>query len=236
VLPLQPDLLILYLGRNDCIPQAFNHYRPDYSHFRDPNHDFTRSNYSFKRAFRISKLFLVLVNAKPRLFGWNTAAEHPVYSSVRWENRPLPNEVVANLRDRRRTAAYEANVRAIVSLAQEQGIPIVLSSIAFIPERLKMEFLPVEPSIFEAMRVQVDRNNDVMRAVAADMGPGVFFVDGHRLGLDHPEVFVDDCHVDEKGDSLHAQQFFDFITAKGLLQSADAERSGPPFVQVHPRP
>ncbi|MCZ6675152.1 MAG: GDSL-type esterase/lipase family protein [Verrucomicrobia bacterium] len=34
VLPLDPDLVIIYHGRNDLIPQAYNGYQNDYSHYR----------------------------------------------------------------------------------------------------------------------------------------------------------------------------------------------------------
>ncbi len=68
VLPLKPDLIVLYEGRNDLIPQAYNRFRPDYSHFRDPDGDFTRSHYWFKTLFKVSRLSLMVVLAKPKLF------------------------------------------------------------------------------------------------------------------------------------------------------------------------
>lgn len=215
VLPLKPDLVILYVGRNDLIPQAFNDYRGDYSHFRDPAGDFTRSNYRIKNILRISRLALLVVDWKPKWFGWNRVAEHPVYSTVRWENCPKPAEIVANLRDPAKTEAFRANVEAIVSLAKEQGIPILLSTFAFIPDRLKMEFLPVDPMIFEPMRVQLQRNNQAVREVASKLGAPL--ADGERL-LEHPEVFTDDCHVTDQGDSLRARIFFDEILKDRLLE------------------
>jgi lysophospholipase L1-like esterase len=215
VLPLKPDLVILYVGRNDLIPQAYNDYRPDYSHFRDPYADFTRSNYRIKNVVRFSRLALLLVDWKPGWFGWDRVAEHPVYCTVRWGNYPKPEQIVANLRDPGKTDTFRSNVEAIVSLAKERGIPILLSTFAFIPERLKLEFLPVDPMIFEPMRVQLQRNNQAVREVASKLG--AHLVDGEQL-LQHPEVFTDDCHVTDAGDSLRARIFFDGIVRDKLLE------------------
>ena len=215
VLPLKPDLVLLYVGRNDLIPQAYNGYRPDYSHFRDPHGDFTRSNYRIKNVVRFSRLALLLVDWKPGWFGWDRVAEHPVYSTVRWENYPKPPEIVANLRDPRKTDAFRSNVEGIVSLAKERGIPVILSTLAFIPQRLKMEFLPIDPMIFEPLRVQLQRNNQAVREAASELG--AHLVDGEQL-LQHPEVFTDDCHVTDRGDSLRARIFFAGILRDKLLQ------------------
>jgi hypothetical protein len=69
VLPLDPDLIVILDDRNEIFPQLFRNYRDDYSHYRAPEYDFARSNYGYKKLFRISYLFMLLASGKDGRFG-----------------------------------------------------------------------------------------------------------------------------------------------------------------------
>jgi len=213
--PLRPDLVIVYHGRNDLIPQCYNDFRPDHSHFRDRGYEFRSANQTLKRGFAVSRLFMLAALALPGVSGWDPIQENPVYASVRVENRPSADEVLRNLADPARTQAFRANIGGIVRLSRESGAGVILGTFAFLPEKLRTEyFLREDPAIFDALHEQLERNNAVLRELAEQ--PGVYLADTQRLE-ETPEIFFDDCHVDERGHEQRARILLDVILTNQLL-------------------
>ena len=201
VLPMQPDLVIVYHGRNDLFPQLYDNFEIDYSHFRDWTYDFTATNRDLKRWFGRSRTFMLFGLAFPTISGWDEVAEHPIYGSVRLENRPLPERAVRNLNDPTRTHGFTRNNEQLISLASSHGADVVLATFAFRPDK--------------PLRAQLNRNNDVLRQLAAN-GRGVFLAETAALA-EREDVFVDDCHVKEEGHKLRAEILFATLKHHDLL-------------------
>lgn len=216
VLPMQPDLVIVYHGRNDLFPQLYDNFEIDYSHFRDWTYDFTATNRDLKRWFGRSRTFMLFGLAFPTISGWDEVAEHPIYGSVRLENRPLPERAVRNLNDPTRTHGFTRNNEQLISLASSHGADVVLATFAFRPEKLQSwPFLREDPRLVEPLRAQLNRNNDVLRQLAAN-GRGVFLAETAALA-EREDVFVDDCHVKEEGHKLRAEILFATLKHHDLL-------------------
>lgn len=219
VLPLEPDLVIVYQGRNEILPQAYNNFREDYSHYRKADYSFSTTNYLHKPAFRVSNLFMLLSVYPVDRFGWSSRDENPVYGTIRFENRPTADELIRNLSDPAPTRVYRNNVESMVLLLKERNISIVLGTMAFRAEKIATYgILTDEPETVEALRAQVERNNHAVREIAAT----------HQLPVaemaalaNEPQLFYDDVHVSEEGHIRRATIIFDTIREQGIFKVAE---------------
>lgn len=208
VLPLDPDVVIIYEGRNEVFPEAFNNYAPDYSHYLKTGYCDRTTNYLNKELFRISHLYMLLATYKGDRFGWSWRDEHPLYGRIRYENQPTSEELVANLTDRSRTGTYRNNLEAMAGICNAKGIKLLLCTMAFRPEKLATGILRYDPAIFEALGEQVDRNNCVVREVASRQGLPV--VETAALAAE-PDLFVDDCHCKGPGYARRAKLLYPMV-------------------------
>lgn len=219
VLATQPDLVIVYQGRNDLFPQAYDNFEMDYAHFRDWSYDFTATNRDLKRWFRWSRTLMILALAFPPVSGWDYVAEHPVYGSLRLENRPPPDRAVRNLNELGRTEGFRRNTERLVGLASEQGVAVVLATVAFVPRKLRTwPFLDEDWMLLKPLREQLNRNNDVLRQLAANE-PGVYLAETAALAV-RKHVFFDDCHVTKEGHRLRAKMLLEALEGHDLLPVA----------------
>jgi len=71
VLPLDPDVVVVYQGRNEVLPQAYNNFVDDYTHYRRPGFSYAVSNFGHKWLFSWSRLCMLLCTARGQRFGWS---------------------------------------------------------------------------------------------------------------------------------------------------------------------
>jgi lysophospholipase L1-like esterase len=213
VLPLDPDVVVIYEGRNEVFPQAYNGFRDDYAHYRNPDFSYVVSNYGHKSLFRWSRLAMLLCTLRGERFGWSEEAEHPLYGGLMRSNRPSTAEVVANLAEGSRTEPYRRNLAAMVTLCRAAGKSVVLATMAFVPEKLLMNELDADDALRAPLAAQVARNNDVIRAVGRELGVPV--VETAVLARE-PDLFIDDCHMKPAGHQRQAELVF--ATVAKLLE------------------
>ncbi len=216
VLPLKPDLVVVYQGRNDLLPQSYNNFQEDYSHYKKADYNFSNTNYLCKPLFKISHLFMILSLYKGDRFGYSSVEEHPIYGTINYENRPTAKELTKNLNDLRPTRAYRNNVKSMVLLCQGNGIPIILSTMAFVEEEIRTSgILTDEPKIFEPIGKQLERNNKVMREVGKLYNVPVAET---SVLTKNPEWFVDDCHMKPEGHEKRAYIIFKTIMENDIFK------------------
>ncbi len=107
VLPLEPDIVVVYQGRNELFPQCYNNFVPDYSHYRGADHSIKWVNYPYKLAFRISCLLMSLTAENVLTLGWSAREDNPPYGCIRDENRPDSSEIIENLQDPARSVTQD---------------------------------------------------------------------------------------------------------------------------------
>jgi lysophospholipase L1-like esterase len=214
VLAVEPDVVVVYQGRNELFPQAYNGYRDDYAHFRDPDWDFARTNRAHKAVFRLSRLALVLCTWRGDRFGWEGYLENPVYGCNVKANVPTPAETVANLLDPARTGGYRANVERLVASARAAGAEVLLCTMAFRAERFATGMLHEDPSIHPALAAQVDENNEVVREIARRLG--VPLAETAAMAGDEG-WFRDDCHMTAAGHARRAEIVRGRLLEEGLV-------------------
>jgi lysophospholipase L1-like esterase len=202
VLPLEPDVVVLQPGRNEIFPQAYNHFRPDYTHFRRPGFSFVVSNYGHKELFRWSRLFMCLCTVRGDRFGWSETEEHPLYGGIVWENKPTVAEALANVREPERLDTFRRNLEGIVELCGARKIGLLVTTMQFRPELMAFQELAPSPDLDRALSDLLDRDNDVLREVASRAGVPV--AETAKI-TDRRELFVDDSHLTPEGHALQAQ-------------------------------
>ena len=212
VLPMKPDVVVLYQGRNELFPQAYNGFKADYSHYRNPNFNYTVSNYGHKLVFSYSRLAMLLCTVRGARFGWSELEEHPLFGGLMRENRPSVQEAIENLADERRSAALRRNLETLCAICKSRGITLVLTTMAFRPERLAVAAeLGDDPALRQPLAAQLAENNDVMRSVAREQG--VPLVDTATLS-ERQDLFLDDCHLTAEGHAARADMVFEVLASR----------------------
>ncbi len=218
VLPLAPDLVVVYQGRNELFPQSYRNYEPDYSHYRDPAWNFSSTNTLHKAVFRVSHLALLLCTHRGQRFGWEERLENPVYGCVVKSNAPEVEEIGPFLEDPSRTGAYRHNVEELVRISRAAGARVLLTTFAFRVDDFATGNLPEDPRSYPALDAQVRENNDVVRAIGEERGVSV----AETAALaEEPALFRDDCHVTPEGHTRRARIVLERILADGLLPAPD---------------
>jgi lysophospholipase L1-like esterase len=216
VLPLDPDLVIVYQGRNELFPQSYNHFRPDYSHYRNPAYRFEDTNVGHKALFRLSHLAMLLCTWHGDRLGWSSREEHPLYGNLRYENRPQTEELIANLQEPLRNQTYRDNIQSMVNLCRENKVAVVLCTMAFDAPRLATGNLINDAAIHPALQMQVEENNASVREVGRQLGVPVAET---AVLAQNPEWMTDDCHCNRQGHQRRAQILLQILESSGLLQS-----------------
>ncbi|HLU39337.1 MAG TPA: SGNH/GDSL hydrolase family protein [Planctomycetota bacterium] len=211
VLPMQPDVVVVLEGRNETFPQAYEGFRPDYTHYRRPGFAYAVSNYAHKEVFAWSRLAMLACTLRGERFGWSETEEHPLYGGIFWENRPTLAQAEHNLARPERSATWRANLTGIVALCRARGVEVVFCTMAFVPDKLALDELPREPGLGAVLAAQVERNNAAMREVAAALGVPV--AEGARLAA-RPELFHDDCHMNAEGHRERARIVFETLAPR----------------------
>jgi len=216
ILPLQPDLVIIYQGRNEIFPQSFNNFASDYSHYRKADYSFKATNYLYKPLFKFSNLFMIFATYRGSRFGWSWTDENPAYGNTRFENQPTATQVIENLDDPSRNRVYRSSVASMVAICKSRNIDIILCTMAFQADRLATGNLENDPIIYESLQKQVNENNQIVREIANKFGVPV--AETASL-MNEPELFLDDCHFNEKGHARRAAIIYQTIVESKLFQS-----------------
>jgi lysophospholipase L1-like esterase len=218
VLNLSPDMVIVYEGRNEVFPQAFNDFRSDYSHYREVDYSFRYSNYLFKPLFRISNFSMLLMHGVvsyfgPEALGWSEIQENPMYGTINYANRPTVEQLRLNLAQPERNWTYRNNIETILRLCQAGNITVVTSSLAFLKDKYSSGVIPRKMADLSAIEMQIQENNGIVRELAQQYG--ATFVDC-AAELSRQELLADDCHFNAEGEMARAQLIYKHIAP--LLQ------------------
>jgi lysophospholipase L1-like esterase len=202
VLPIEPDMIVIYHAFNDLLPRVFNDYQEDYYHFRksDPN------NPPGMTRFYLYRLALAVMS--PGFFHEN----YNLMSKV-WKIENLPNtdtERTQNFLDSTNDA-FVFNMDNIITLAQGKGIDVVLASFAMRTDIWHwMDNMP--PYVWEA---GIAENNVAIRKLAEQYELRLVpfaeapFVRGSKSY--RAMMFSDSIHMSPAGNEFKAQVFADTI-------------------------
>ena len=202
VLPVDPDMVIIYHGFNDLLPRVFDDYQEDYYHFRksDPNNPPGMSRfYIYRLALRV---------LSPGLFHENNNLMRHV-----WKTQNLPDTDTERARNFLASSsdAFRENMEDMVALLKGRGVKVVLASFAILPDTWHwMDAIP--PYLWE---LGIKENNEVVAELASKYDvPEVPFAEApFKDGAAYykTKMFDDSIHMSPAGNQFKAAIFADTV-------------------------
>ena len=202
ILPVEPDMLIIYHAFNDLLPRVFDDYQEDYYHFRksDPN------NPPGMTRFYLYRLALAVLS--PGFFHENYNLMTKVWKT---ENMPVTDTERAQNFLNSSNDAFIFNMDNIITLARGKGIDVVLASFAMNSDIWHwMDNIP--PYLWE---VGIAENNAAIYELSDQYQlPLVPFAeapfrDGSREY--QAKMYADSIHMTAEGNRFKAQIFANTI-------------------------
>ncbi|MDP6436745.1 MAG: GDSL-type esterase/lipase family protein [Gammaproteobacteria bacterium] len=154
ILPLDPDMVVIYHGFNDLFPRIFNDYQEDYFHWRRSN---THNPPGLTR-FETYRIALKVLN--PVAFSDNYDLTNMV-----WKTENLPNSDDDRLANffASDSGAFERNLDYMITSLQARGVQPVLATFAIRPDIVHWnDYLPAF-----AWEEGIRQNNAAIERVAA---------------------------------------------------------------------
>jgi len=153
LLPIDPDMVIVYHGYNDLFPRVFNDWSDDYFHFRKSN----THNPPGMTSFISWRLMLKVLNP---------VAFHENYNltKVVWKVENLPDSDTERMRNfyNSDASAFERNMEYIVKAVADHGAVPVLATFGISPDIVHWnDYIPAF-----AWEEGIRQNNRAIRAVA----------------------------------------------------------------------
>ncbi|MGI9308065.1 MAG: SGNH/GDSL hydrolase family protein [Gammaproteobacteria bacterium] len=207
VLPIKPDMVVIYHGYNDLFPRIFDDFQDDYFHFRRAN----PNNPPGMSRFLVYRLILRVVN--PIAFNENYDLMNRV-----WKTDNLPESDAARLQNFIDTseAAFEANLDHMVKVLLAYDVQPVLATFANQRDGLHWnDYIPAY-----AWEEGINQNNRAIRRVAKkyDLPLVPFSEEASDLPATNPWrkktegcCYTDSIHMSSEGNSIKARIFADTI-------------------------
>jgi len=215
ILPLNPNMVVIYHGYNDIFPRVFSNYQDDYYHFRraDPN------NPPGLTRFLVYRIILRALNPVAFNENYNLA-------SIVWQTKNLPDSDAVRTENffNSDTNAFEENLANMITVLQANDVQPVLATFAISKDiRHWNDHIPA--FLWEE---GIRQHNDVIRKLAKEYSvPLVPFAErGDNLlivnNYDDPEgcCYEDSIHMTPVGNQIKARFFADVIAP--LITSAGA--------------
>jgi len=198
ILPIEPDMVIIYHGYNDLFPRVFDNYQEDYYHWRksDPN------NPPGMTRFYLWRLALRALN--PTSFHENYDLQRYI-----WKTENLPEsdtERLVNFDDSS-NAAFTRNLDYMITTLKAKNIQPVLASFAIYPDIWHWnDYFPAY--VWEE---GIRQNNVTITALAEQYElPLVPFAEA-VTGARYRDLYNDSIHMTSEGNVLKANVFADML-------------------------
>jgi len=202
ILPINPDMVIMYEGFNDMLPRVFNDYQDDYYHFRrsDPNNPPGLSRFFLYR--------LAMRVLSPSFF-------HENYNLARqvWKTQNIPEtdtELAQNFLSSNNDA-FKFNMDNSIRLLKSWNIKVVLATFAMAPDIWHWQEI-IPPYMWE---IGIAENNDSIRALAKQHSLTLVpFAEApfERGAADlQSQMFDDSIHNSIAGNQFKAEIFADSV-------------------------
>ena len=217
VIPLEPDIVIVYHGFNDLVPRIADDFKNDYSHFRKIP---LNSGYGFFKYLNHSYLFLMLKRI--------VAGPEDLHSYIfNYHNIPASETQKLLNFEKNGPEHFSYNMDLIITILRAHDILPIVPTFAFMPGRLD-GWCPVLPdSLWEK---GVSQNNRVIESlVKKHQLPEV---DYYAYAKRHPGTFSGKIHMKNRGNRLKAEFLADHLlsnaeTRNRLVKKSSALQNNP---------
>lgn len=202
VLPINPDMVIIYHAFNDMLPRVFNDYQEDYYHFRrsDPNNPPGLTRFYLYR--------IMLRALSPWYFHENNNLARNVWKT--WNLPATDTELARNFLASNNNA-FTFNMDNSIRLLKSRDIDVVLATFAMEPDIWHWQEI-IPPYMWE---IGIGENNDSIRQLATQHQlPLVLFAEApFKQGADDyaARMWDDSIHNSIAGNRFKAHIFADTI-------------------------
>lgn len=205
---LSADLVIFHEGGNDVAPLMFADYNPEYSHFRSSG---TKPYLGkIERTLLKSEFFKILYSKY-----WNPVST--VYVSQPQPFNDIPRDIVMQRIRETKPTGFERNLDLLITIAKSDGANVLLFGFLQARESNLAKGRPVLRGLEHALVVGLEKNYEVMDALAKRHG--IDFLKPNQD--DFPDDwFQDNAHLTEAGEAKKAEIVFKQIVRTNSLAKA----------------
>lgn len=221
---LEPDLLVIYHAVNDVHsrlvwpPEA---YKADNSGYRQSIYEQNLNHgSSIWTYFNLGRIIHESLMNHDLLLAKKKREGHPESGKdyeLRYQRivKTYPDGIfkeasVSDIFKMNKPTYFKRNINYMISLAQSEGVEVMLSTFAFCPDTIKQSTYA-----FPALNKAIHEHNTVLKEIAAERNVPLF--DFEKKFPQSREYYNDDIHVNEKGSLLKASLFSDFIISNKLV-------------------
>jgi len=224
LLDLEPDLLVIYHAVNDVHarlvwpPEA---YKADNSGYRQSIYEQNLNHgSSIWTYFNLGRIIQESVMNHDLLLAKKKREGHPESGKdyeLRYQRilKTYPDGIfkeasVSDIFKMNKPTHFKRNINYMISLAQSEGVEVMLSTFAFCPDTIKQSLYA-----FPALNEAIHEHNTVLKEIALERNVPLF--DFEKTFPQSREYYNDDIHVNEKGSRLKAKLFSEFIISNKLV-------------------
>jgi len=192
ILPLNPDMIIIYHGYNDLVPRIFNDFSDDYYHFRR----IPRNKQTLLPKSHLYRLGL-------RVFAPQRFTDNYNLLNYIWKYENLPEDKRKRIEnfDKTSSATFERNLDYLITMALTKKISVLLPTFAFDKDASHWNRI-MPPELWER---GIKENNQVIRKLAALYHlPAIDF---YNYALTDKRMFEDSIHMNSGGNKRKAEFF-----------------------------
>lgn len=193
---LQPDIVIYHGGGNDVLPLFFDHYNPEYTHFRSAG--------SGGNPRPGEKPLLANSNTARYLYArWLEPVGSVVVTQPFWE---VPPQVALERVRQQAPIGFERNMDSLITLSKSLGSDVVLFGFLQARKQNLSKNAGVFKGYEDALILGLEKNYEVL-ARAGHRHHVPFVIPAQDRFQD--EWFQDNCHLTAEGEEVKAQIMFE---------------------------
>lgn len=193
ILPLSPDMIIIYSGFNDIFPRIMGKGAFDYSDFNIV----WRPIPALKRALFKSILAQKIIGRVGERLGIAFLTWPPHIHEIvqKWPYQYVTGDYKRNLAN---TSAqiFQRNILSLIQLARANDVDVVLVAQVLGPVK-------ESKSIYAELAKGIMEHNNVIRNLTRQTG--VYLIDLESIFPRRSEMFIDEIHMSPKGNKIRAE-------------------------------
>ncbi len=196
---LKADYVIINTGGNDIPPLMYPGYQPDYTHFRQPGSGRLPRpmEATITHSYFVKCIYTVWLDKQPFV------AQTDPYSIAELDNEVALQNVANNA-----PVGFEYNLQYLVTaIRADSALPLIVSFVQAKEENLSKN-QPLLVGKERAQTLGLEKNIVVMQSVSKALQvPFLELTSGQFAD----SMFIDNCHLNEKGDSVKASLIHGFM-------------------------
>lgn len=200
---LKPDILIIHTGGNDVAPLLFEKYDPEYMHFRSAGSSSKPRKFESKilSTSNFFKLFYAIWLKK----------EESVYHSQPYSFKLVDRKKAIGMVENNESKGFRRNLDTLIKLAIEENVKVVLFAFLQAREKYLSKNRKDIEGLEKAFVLALNKHYRIMEELSEKYA--IPFLKPNR-SLFEDSWFIDNCHLNEKGEYMKANILYNYFVEK----------------------